>query len=123
MHRIDLIVEPVVRIIQSHQFDLSTEKHLQEGIDNAFRQNGILYEREKRISPADILDFLVEDQIAVECKLRGKSRKIEIYRQLERYAGHTTVTAIVLVSNVAMGLPREIAGKPIYAASLSRGWL
>ncbi|WP_420213481.1 hypothetical protein ACN8ZM_40420 (plasmid) [Burkholderia aenigmatica] len=123
MHQFDLVVEKIVRVVRSHQFDLSTEKHLQADIASAFDLNGILYEREKRLSSADILDFLVDEHVAVECKLRGKSRKIDIFRQLERYAEHSTVTAIVLVSNVAMGLPREIQGKPVYTASLSHGWL
>uniref|UniRef100_UPI0023F83B2E hypothetical protein n=1 Tax=Caballeronia sp. BR00000012568055 TaxID=2918761 RepID=UPI0023F83B2E len=61
--------------------------------------------------------------VAVECKMRNKARKIDIYKQLERYASHAEVTAIVLASNVAMGLPAEINGKAIYAASLSRGWI
>lgn len=113
----------IVRLLERYQLDLSTEKHLQAGVEEAFIDNGIAFEREKRLSPSDIPDFLVGGGIVVECKLRGKSRKIDVYHQLVRYAAHPEVTAIVLASNSVMGLPAEINGKPIYAASLSKGWI
>ena len=113
----------IVRLLERYQFDLSTEKHLQAAIESAFVENGIVFEREKRLSPRDIPDFLVEGGVVVECKLRGKSRKIDVYQQLMRYAAHPKVTAIVLASNNVMGLPQEIDSKPLYAASLSRGWI
>lgn len=113
----------IVRLLQRCRLDLSTEKHLQEGIEEAFKESGVEFEREKRLSPKDIPDFLVAGGIIVECKMRNKSRKIAIYQQLSRYAASPEVTAIILASNVSMGLPPEINGKPVYAASLSTGWL
>ena len=113
----------VVRLLERYQLDLSTEKHLQAGVEAAFIESGQVFEREKRLSARDIPDFLVEGGIVVECKLRGKSRKIDVYQQLLRYATHPDVSAIVLASNSVMGLPAEINGKPVYAASLSRGWI
>jgi hypothetical protein len=113
----------IVRLLELYQFDLSTEKHLQAAVESAFLESGIVFEREKRLSPRDIPDFLVDGGVVVECKLRGKSRKIDVYQQLMRYAAHPEVTAIVLASNSVMGLPEEIDRKPLYAASLSRGWI
>jgi hypothetical protein len=113
----------LVRFLQRRRFDLSSEKHLQEEIAQAFDADGIAYEREHRLSARDIPDFIVGDGIAVECKMRNKSSKTAIYKQLERYSGHDQVRSIVLASNVSMGLPSEINGKPLYAASLSAGWL
>jgi hypothetical protein len=46
-----------------------------------------------------------------------------IFRQLERYAQHNVVEAIVLFTSVSMLLPGEIGGKPAAVASLSRGWM
>jgi hypothetical protein len=40
-----------------------------------------------------------------------------------RYAEHPEVKALILASNVSMGLPEEINGKPVFAASLSAGWI
>ncbi|WP_321967211.1 hypothetical protein [Burkholderia cepacia] len=115
--------EQIVRLLQRYRFDLSTEKHLQADIEDAFRAEGIEFEREKRLSDSDILDFFVRGGVVVECKMRNKARKIEIFKQISRYAEHEDVTAIILASNVAMGLPSAISGKPVFAASLSRGWI
>lgn len=112
----------IVRLLSRYRLDLSTEKHLQEGIEQAFKESGIPFEREKRLSPQDIPDFLVDGGIVVECKMR-KARKIATFRQLSRYAAYPEVTAIILASNLSMGLPPVMDGKPVYAASLSAGWL
>jgi hypothetical protein len=113
----------VVRLLQRCRFDLSSEKHLQAGIEQALIKSGIIFEREKRLSPQDIPDFLVEGGIAIECKMHNKARKIAIFKQLSRYAACQEVSSIILASNLSMGLPPEINSKPIYAASLSAGWL
>lgn len=113
----------IVRFLQRCRLDLSTEKHLQTGIEQALESTGLPFEREKRLSERDIPDFFVKGCVAIECKMRNKARKIDIFKQLSRYAEYPEVTAIVLASNVSMGLPSEINGKPVYAASLSRGWM
>lgn len=113
----------IVRLLQRHRFDLSTEKHLQEGVQKAFDAAGVSFEREKRLSSTDIPDFFVKGGIVVECKMRKKAKKMEVYRQLSRYAEHKEVTTIILASNLSIGLPAEIQGKPVYSASLSHGWL
>lgn len=113
----------LVRMLQGCRLDLSSEKHLQEGIELALRNNDVIFEREKRLSPRDIPDFLAEGGIVIECKMRNKTKKMAIYQQISRYAACEEVTAIILASNVSMGLPSEINGKPVYAASISAGWL
>jgi hypothetical protein len=115
--------ESVVRLLQQCRFDLSTEKRLQADIEETLADAGIGFEREKPLSEADIPDFFVEGGIVVECKMRNKAKKVAIYEQLCRYAKHPTVTALILASNVSMGLPSEVNGKPLYSASLSRGWI
>lgn len=112
----------LVRLIQRGRFDLSSEKHLQTGVEQLLQSAGIPFDREKRLTDKDIPDFFI-DGIVIECKMRGKGKKMAIYRQLARYARHPDVTAVILASNVSMGLPEEAEGKPLYAASLSRGWL
>jgi hypothetical protein len=115
--------ELIVRLLQQCRFDLSTEKRLQADVETALTDSGIAFEREKHLSARDIPDFFVEGGIVVECKMRNKSKKTAIFDQLCRYAEHPEVSALILASNVSMGLPSEIDGKPLYAASLSRGWL
>lgn len=115
--------EDVVRLLRRARLDLSSEKHLQEGIDSLLETTGVRFEREKRLSERDIPDFFVAGGIVIECKMRKKARKVDVYKQLHRYAEHDAVTALVLATNMSIGLPPEIVGKPVYVASLSKGWL
>lgn len=117
------VVADVIRLVQRSRLDLSSEKHLQEGVAEVLQGAGIAYEREKRLSAKDIPDFLIAGGVVVECKMRNKSKKMDIFRQLARYATYPEVTAIILASNVSMGLPPEIEGTPLFAASLSQGWI
>lgn len=116
-------VAQVIRSIQRSRLDLSSEKHLQEGVEQTLKEAGIPFEREKRLSAEDIPDFLIHGGVVLECKMRNKAKKIDIFKQLSRYATHPEVTAIILASNVTMRLPPTIDGKPVYTASLSHGWL
>jgi hypothetical protein len=74
-----------------------------------------------RLTPVDIVDFMVGD-VAIEIKLKG-ARKKQVYQQLCRYAKSPRVKHLVLASNLAMGLPPEIDGKPAYFSSLGLAWL
>lgn len=117
------VVAEVIRLVQRSRLDLSSEKHLQEDVAQMLLAAGIAYEREKRLSAKDIPDFLIGGGVVVECKMRNKSKKMDIFKQLARYATYPEVTAIILASNVSMGLPPEVEGKPLFAASLSHGWI
>jgi len=112
----------LVRLIQQQRLDLSTEKRMQAELAEVMQSNGILFEREKILSAKDIPDFLVSDGIVIECKVRG-ARKMDVYKQLCRYAEHSSVNALILASNLSMGIPTELNGKPVFVASCSKGWL
>jgi len=116
-------VAQVVRLLQRSRLDLSTEKHLQEDVERTLQAAGIIFEREKRLSAKDIPDFLVAGGVVIECKMRNKSKKVDVYKQLSRYATYPEVSAIILASNVSMGLPPSIDEKPVFAACLSHGWI
>jgi hypothetical protein len=96
---------------------------LQVDLELLLKKNEIPFERHLKLSPRDIPDFLVDGRIVLECKMHNKSSKMSIFRQLQRYAEHNQVGIVILVSNISMGLPAEVNGKPLYSASLSRGWL
>jgi hypothetical protein len=111
----------VVNLIRSAAIDLSNEKRAQADVEQVFTQAGIDFQREVHLTPADIVDFMVGG-IAVEVKLQG-ARKKEVYRQLRRYAQHPSVTAVILASNLSMGLPAQIEGKDAYFVKLGEAWL
>jgi hypothetical protein len=113
----------IIQHLSRFAFPMHSEKETQAEIAKALTKGGFVFEREKRLSAEDIPDFLVKDGIVIEVKLRTGISKMNIYRQLERYSRHETVKEIILVSNITMGLPPEINGKPAYFLSLGRAWL
>lgn len=114
-------VSGIKALFERCQLDLSDEIRTQDGVERILAAHGMAHKREARLSASDIPDFLLENGVVIEVKLRGQ-RKMSIYRQLRRYAKHPEVAAIVLLTNVAMGLPEEIEGKPAYLVSLSLGY-
>lgn len=113
----------ICRVIAAGRYNLSNEKAVQVGIDDllvaAFGREAV--EREKVLGPFDRPDFVIGG-VVVEVKVRG-ARKVAIWKQLKRYAGHEAVTALVLVTNLSMGLPADVDGKPAWYVSLGRAWL
>lgn len=114
-------VQTVILLLRAAAVDLSTEKRAQADVEEVFTRAGIAFEREVTLGPGDIVDFLTGG-VAIELKLKG-ARKKDVYRQLCRYARHSSVTALVLASNMSMGLPAEIEGKPAYFVKLGEAWL
>ena len=112
----------VVLALAGARLDLSDEKATQTGIEGLLAGAGLRFVREARLGPRDIVDFLVEDSVALEVKLRS-SGKMAVHRQLARYAAHDGVGEIVLATNLAMTLPAFVEGKPATVISLGRGWL
>lgn len=111
----------LLAVLRDARVDLSNEKRAQAAIAEAFSLAGVSFAREVRLSPSDIVDFVVGD-VAIELKLRGAGKK-DVYRQLCRYAAHDRVAAIVLASNLSMGLPETINGKDVYFVRLGEAWL
>jgi hypothetical protein len=122
MMSLDLIdgMKRLTRLLISHRLPLSDEKILQAEMASVFLGAGIAFDREVRLGDGDIVDFMVGGT-AIEVKIKGARRAI--YRQLERYARHERVAAILLATNVPMGLPALIGGKPAAVAELGRCWL
>lgn len=116
-------VKELILFIQRSRFDISTEKRLQEDMEKAFKKAGISFKREFILSDRDIPDFFLQGGIVIECKIRNVSKKMDIYKQLKRYSEHEEVKALILASNVSMTLPPDINGKPVFMASISRGWM
>ena len=110
--------------IQRAPISLSTETKAQIDIHTALTKARLSFDREFRLSAEDRIDFIGRDDcsgIGIEVKISGSSRAI--FRQIERYAEHEEVRALVLATNRAMRLPDTINGKPVVVASLGGGWL
>jgi len=79
------------------------------------------HQREAKLGPGSRVDFLTGGGVAVEVK-RNRPRRGDLLRQLERYASHDAVAAIVLVLERSVALPDEICGKPVRVISLNMLW-
>lgn len=76
---------------------------------------------EYRLSETDRVDFYVPPGVVVECKIKGPA--LGVLRQLERYAEHDQVEALILYTSYWMRLPNEINGKPAIVVPAGLGWL
>lgn len=110
----------IADLLARHRFLVDDEKRLQEDIGKALFDAVIGFEREVRLAPGDIIDF-VSDRVGIEVKVKGGKRAI--LRQLERYAESDLIDYLILVTAVALGLPEMIKGKPVRIVSIGRGWL
>lgn len=110
----------VVTFLESLRLSPMVEKTMQREIEDALVAAGIRHQREVKLGPGDIIDFVI-DGIGIECKIKGAKRAI--FHQLERYAAYDKIQSIVLLSNVAMGLPDTIKGKPAYFVAVWMAWL
>lgn len=118
---IDATVSAVIATIRAHQLPLCEESALHRVLADLLADAGLKVSCEHVLGPSERLDLMVEGGLAIECKLRGGRRNI--YRQLQRYARHDEVQALLLVTNTAMGLPPEIDGKPVFYCGLGEAWL
>lgn len=113
-------VSEIMKLIQARRFSLSDEKKLQAEIEAEFLGAGIDHQREHRLDTNNIIDFMV-GTIGIEVKIKGS--KLNIFRQIERYAQFEVIKRLILVTNVPMGMPELVKGKPIHIVNLGRAWL
>lgn len=111
----------VASLIRSSRLPLGQEKRMQATLADKLTAAGIAFEREKRLSRADVIDFLVDGGIGVELKLSGQ--RAAFIRQCERYCTHDEVKAIIFVTNRAILLPPLINGKPACSINPAEAWL
>lgn len=123
----DAVIDPVAEAVrtvrhalQRTRVPLHDEKATQAAIADALTSAGVAHEREVRLSDADIVDFMV-GPVAIEVKIKGP--RMDMFRQLERYAKHDQVRALVLATAKSIRLPDQINGKPAGVVSLGAAWL
>ncbi|WP_053764435.1 hypothetical protein [Leptospirillum ferriphilum] len=104
-------------LLSSHRYRFSSERDLQNGIDEVLQTSGLSYSREFSLGVADRLDFLV-DGIALEVKIKGSLP--DLIRQIARYARHKDVREILVVGTPRWipQVPASIEGKPVYGLRL-----
>lgn len=113
-----MTVEDIVLHLRRQRYRVGQEIWLQDDIEAALKAVDVDCEREARLAPGERIDFLVSGGIGIEAKTRAAPR--QIFRQLERYARHDAITALILISGTATGLPATVEGKPLFYISTGR---
>ena len=114
----------IAGLVLRYKFQFDNEKDLQHGLELVFaKEAGVGFRREVPLTKADIVDFLFDDGVAVEVKVKGSWPLV--LRQLLRYAECAEVKAVVLVtSKIRLGiLPTLLRGKPLAVAALWKSFL
>ena len=109
----------LVGLIGRARMPMSDEKALQGAIEQLFKEHGIAFTRESKVT-GGIIDFLVGD-VGIEVKIEGPAR--EVLRQLTRYADDARIKQFVVVAAFPCALPMSIVGKPCVIVDLGRAWL
>jgi hypothetical protein len=115
------LVNRVLKLLIGTRFPLNSEKALQEAIAIKFKSNFLGHQREYELNQHNIADFYIHGGVAIEVKIKASAK--EIYRQCERYCQFDEVKSLILVTNRAMGFPKEINRKPCYLLNLGKAWL
>lgn len=113
--------EKIIFILKKYKLVITNEKMLQKEIAAIFHNLDIPFTREKVIGPKSHIDFLFDNGVGVEIKIKGNSRKI--YDQCLRYAECADIQSMLLITTKTMGIPNVIKGKPFHILNLSRAWL
>lgn len=117
----------VLKLLKGERFVISNEKALQSDMATLFdRVNAtelvkIPYEREKALSDdKSIIDFFI-DGIGIEVKIKG--RKVDIYKQVDRYLKCPEIRVLILVTTKVVPLSGSIGGRDVFVVNLNKAWL
>lgn len=114
----------VAELSLRHKYFFANEKDLQAGLHATYvKESAVPCRREVALTKKDIVDFLFDDGVAVEVKIKGSWPLV--LRQLLRYAERAEVKALVLVTaKIRLGiLPDELRGKPLVVVALWKSFL
>ena len=114
-----MTAEQISTLLRAHRFTHTCEADLQRGVQQVLEENGIPYVREVFLSSGNRPDFLVDDSIVLELKVKGAPHSV--MRQLMRYAKHGKVKTIILVTTkfAHQGMPDTLDNTPIHVVYLS----
>lgn len=117
----DAPVDAVLDVLSAVRITAAREADAQAQIAQALIDAGIACEREVRLSARDRIDVLA-GRIAIEVKTSPTSKQ-SLWRQVQRYAGHESIDAVIVASTLyrnLVGLPPELAGTPIIPVAIGR---
>lgn len=122
------LADDVVKLLRTARLPVNTEAELQVEIAALLDRNGILYRREAQVSGGRI-DFLIgyagrftdNPSVGLEVKIKGGKRSI--FKQCAAYCGDPRISHLIVLTGISLGLPPEMAGKPVTIVTIGAAWL
>lgn len=96
------------------------EYDLHRLVMDALAASGLPCRHEVNLGPRCRIDLMC-GSVGIEIK-RGRPEKGRLIAQLTRYAASAEVSALVVVAERRVDLPRQVAGKPVRLLCLNRLW-
>lgn len=115
-------IDAVLQVLRTKRFRFTTEAHLQAALATALDGARIEAHREHELGPGNRVDFWLPPAVALEVKIAGSAEAVQ--RQLERYAAHPSVAALILVTSRWQGSrqPDLVGGKPLRVHVIARAF-
>lgn len=114
----ELLSETIEALERGGPYTYRDEADLQLALSDALSGCGIDHQLEARIGDRDRIDLLTTAGVGIEVKVAGSSSAVT--RQLTRYAHHSTISALVLVTTRAshLQMPSQLADVPVRVVTL-----
>lgn len=109
------------RLIKRYRLSLINEIATQDDIQKLLEKAQVPFVREFNFGKAGVIDFLINDTIGIEVKIKGQ--KMAIYRQCKRYCETKRIQHLILASLSAVNLPETIEDTPTSVLLLSQAFL
>lgn len=108
-----LRAETIASVLKSCRFRFASEAQLQQAIEQALHDRGILARREVVLAPGDRVDFVADGDIAIEVKIKGAFASVA--EQLQRYAASPTIACVLLATTrrQLLAMPDTFHEKPV----------
>lgn len=114
-------VQAILEVLENVRITARHEDEAQEQIQEALTAAGIDCEREVRLSTRDRVDVLA-GRVVIEVKT-SPTQVERLWRQVQRYADHDEVDAVIVASTLfrnLVRLPDELAGTPVIGINIGR---
>lgn len=116
------VLNRIINLLPRFGYRFGDEKQLHDGIATVLGAENIGFVREAAAGPKDRFDFLCEDGVVIEAKIKGSFT--EAINQIDRYMQNDAVAAVVLVTTRQWGTPPRlrkdprVRGKPVRFVTL-----
>jgi len=113
----------IERILRSAPLPRAPESRLQDAIARLFTDHDLTFAREVRLTPEDIIDFVVDGSLGLEVKVDGSLS--DVTRQLHRYAHTGRLEQLLLVTTRSRhrAMPPAFGRTPVRVLYLLSGAL